>query len=171
MRRKKYSNSTFRSPITVTMKTCSLRVKKFVYARKTLRRTTESHRFLPSSSCRAANMSGFVTLPPELLYEITSYFPRPRDPLPTHDSRFKFTDNEAGDHLAWREALSALSRTCRTLRLFFRPQLWHRIEVCMGMYFEGQPLTMSTADKFNVELIRQLEVVTIRDPALAEHVR
>ncbi|KDR85673.1 hypothetical protein GALMADRAFT_234678 [Galerina marginata CBS 339.88] len=113
------------------------------------------------------NSSGLAIFPDELLLEILGHYPE--IPFPTVEQQ----EFNANDHIARRETLLALSKTCRNLRRFFRPYIWHRIEVCAGMRVENHILQAGQnldKVKFNLELVRQLEIVTIRDPTLAEYV-
>ena len=122
------------------------------------------------ASGQTFNTSGFAALPDELYLEIISHFPA--YPIPC---RYKSINIEAvrDRHLT----LLALSRTCRSLRPAFLRYLWQRIEVYDGMetgkgllrFRHGGP---SVANKTHAEeLVRQLEVVTVREPSLARHVK
>ncbi|KAJ3508762.1 hypothetical protein NLJ89_g5577 [Agrocybe chaxingu] len=117
---------------------------------------------------RGTNSTGLAVLPDELLLEILSYYP----PLPHPTSRNNRVNAQA--HIERRERLLALSRTCSNLRRFFRPYIWERIEVCEGMRVGNSVLAfgLKKDDKeFAIELVRQLEIVTIRDATLAQHVK
>ncbi|CAA7267727.1 unnamed protein product [Cyclocybe aegerita] len=120
------------------------------------------------SSERGTNSTGLTVLPDELLLEILSYYP----PLPHPTSKNNRVNAQA--HIERRDRLLALSRTCSNLRRFFRPYIWERIEVCEGMRVGNSVLAFGSkkGDKeFAVELVRQLEIVTIRDATLAQHVK
>ncbi|KDR77409.1 hypothetical protein GALMADRAFT_245602 [Galerina marginata CBS 339.88] len=122
------------------------------------------------------NAKGFPTMPDELLLEIMSHCPKPRDVIST-----EATEDRAEDAMVYamrRDMLLALSQTCRNLRRFFRPYVWSRIEVCRGMLDEspadglgGKIHVAEVRQMYNEELVRQLEIVTERDPSLAEHVK
>ncbi|KIM45480.1 hypothetical protein M413DRAFT_341656 [Hebeloma cylindrosporum] len=129
----------------------------------------------PSKRCKASNdtstlsngperenTSGLAIFPDELLLEILSYYPD-SEPELNED-----TGRDADAHFARRERLIALSQTCRNLRRFLRPYVWRRIEVFVGMRVSAA--TLGTKRQLALELIRQLEIDTIRDPSLAEYV-
>jgi len=63
-----------------------------------------------------------------------------------------------------RKTLHSVSEVCQNLRRVFRPYLWQRVEVYLGQ-------TEKPKKYFAKEFLRQLHVVTIQDPYLAEHVR
>ena len=122
------------------------------------------------ASGQSFNASGFAALPDELYLEIVSYFPTYPIPL-----GYKSVDIEAvrDRHLT----LHALSQTCRSLRSTFLRFLWQRIEVYDGMetgkgrlHFRYGGPSLSRK-KCAEELVRQLEVVTVREPNLARHVK
>ncbi|KAJ3507701.1 hypothetical protein NLJ89_g6161 [Agrocybe chaxingu] len=120
-----------------------------------------------------ANAHGLCALPDELYSEIVAHLPSVpilcnlRDPVQ--------------ECLYTRLTLSALSRTCRVLRRAIVPHLWQRIEVYDGMMTASGTLRVASFrqntpenqrnQRFNGEVFRQLEVVTVVDPSLAAHVR
>ncbi|KAF9482388.1 hypothetical protein BDN70DRAFT_875136 [Pholiota conissans] len=124
------------------------------------------------------NTRGLPCLADELYLEIISYFPAFL--LPTkHESE---DIKKYGDR---RIVLDALSQTCRSLRRVSLRYRWQRIEVYDQMQgYAGGPTMCSVTGnnykhmkrierdhklrRYAEELIRQLETVTIREPALAE---
>ncbi|KDR79119.1 hypothetical protein GALMADRAFT_92970 [Galerina marginata CBS 339.88] len=123
------------------------------------------------ASGRASNDTGFPALPSEMHFEILSYFQSM--PVPTQ--------NEQVDSRILREqhlTLLSLSQTCRSLRSFYLAYLWQRIEVFNGMETARGCLTTDLLGNGHVvknklytqELLRQLEIVTVRDPSLAKNV-
>lgn len=75
--------------------------------------------------------SEFPTLPAEVWLEILSYY------LPISDEKI----SSAGAVLPSRyllryETIRALSQTCRSIRRFFLPLLWERIEACASPLIE-----------------------------------
>ncbi|KDR77401.1 hypothetical protein GALMADRAFT_245595 [Galerina marginata CBS 339.88] len=120
----------------------------------------------------SVNTTGLPTLPDELLLEIMSYYPIHTDTMSLSSSWRNRTwkPEDARAHAEWRDTLLSLSQTCRNFRRFFRPYLWRRIEVCAGMHV-GDGVLGSDDRSFNTELVRQLEIVTVRDPSLAEYVK
>jgi len=105
----------------------------------------------------AVNTKGLPILPDELYLEIISYYPV--TPIP--DSQ---CPNITEQNIR-RQVLSALSQTSLNLRRFFLCYLWQRIEVCRPRNVSMKSRTLA------LELIRQLEIVTIRDPTLAKYVQ
>ncbi|KAF8816673.1 hypothetical protein BYT27DRAFT_7127516 [Phlegmacium glaucopus] len=101
---------------------------------------------------KAINTKGLPILPDELYLEILSYYPV---------SQFRQDPN----HSVRRQVLFALSQTSTNLRRFFLCYLWERIEVSRSGHapIKNRPLAL--------ELVRQLEIVTIRDPTLAKYVK
>ena len=121
---------------------------------------------------RDVNTSGLAVLPDELLLEILSHLPSL--PAPSEDH----SPNDAMAYVQQRDVFLALSITCQHLRRFFRPYVWRRLEVTSGMrigetilrphqYLSGRKGAVAYA----TEIIRQLEIVTIRDPSLAEYIQ
>ncbi|KAF9482371.1 hypothetical protein BDN70DRAFT_875120 [Pholiota conissans] len=120
----------------------------------------------------ACNTQGLLSLPDEILLEIFNSLPG----LPIPSARKK---EEIQAHGHRRPTLEALSQTCRALRRVSLPFLWERIEVFSGMQTAKGPLPpvmeyrglLSRGRLHARELLRQLEVVTIREPAFADFVR
>ncbi|KAF8907644.1 hypothetical protein CPB84DRAFT_1768428 [Gymnopilus junonius] len=99
------------------------------------------------------NTAGLPTFPDELLFEILSHLPT----APMPNAGYGPLDAEC--HIVRQQSLLTLSLTCSNLRRFFRPYVWNRIEIIS-----------SKGRTSNLELLRQLEVVTVRDPSLAQYV-
>ncbi|PBK65156.1 hypothetical protein ARMSODRAFT_892263 [Armillaria solidipes] len=116
-----------------------------------------------------ANMTGLPVLPNELLLEILSYWPS--IPIPAKDRRV-FSER----YMERFHALLALSQTCRSLRNVLLPLVWERLEACASRKPLLSPLyhrklILPWEKEVATELVRQLEVVTVRDPTLAVYVR
>ncbi|EDR08204.1 uncharacterized protein LACBIDRAFT_297615 [Laccaria bicolor S238N-H82] len=115
------------------------------------------------------NTRGFPSLPVELLLEVTSHLLR--GPIPSYtESVYR------ARYLAHHDTLRSLSQTCRSLRSIFLPHVWRRIEVCASKRLDDRPESNRKASKriskeMATELVRQLEIVTIRDPTLAQYVQ
>ena len=119
---------------------------------------------------RGVNTSGLAILPDELLLDIVSYLPSLPAPSESHAS-----SEDAMAYAQQRDLFLALSISCRHLRRFFRPYIWRRLEVTSGMRI-GETILHPQSGKegdvaYATELVRQLEIVTIRDPSLAEYVQ
>ncbi|RDB23413.1 hypothetical protein Hypma_008938 [Hypsizygus marmoreus] len=114
------------------------------------------------------NTKGLPALPIELLLEIVSYFPSV--PIPT--SIFFHCSQLCLERI---EVLQALSQMCRSLRSVFLPLMWQRIEVGVTSYIYSddmrRPGYLPWKKDVATELVRQLEIVTIRDPTLAAYVK
>ncbi|KAJ7185903.1 hypothetical protein C8R46DRAFT_881137 [Mycena filopes] len=122
------------------------------------------------------NTSGLPVLPVELLHEIVSHLPC--TPIPCLSWHVL-----SGDHLARSTALRALSETCQRLRSVFLAHAWSHVEVCASAKispsykFRGRPgerrnmWSMKLAIDLARELVRQTEILTVRNPALAPEVR
>jgi hypothetical protein len=124
----------------------------------------------PTIEPHSANTSGLLSLADEIYLEILSHLPA--FPIPTEH---RGTDTELYGHR--RLVLDALSQTCRTLRRVFLRYRWQRIEVYDRMDLGRGPLrgmgykksrATSVGKVYAVELIRQLETVSVRNPSLAE---
>jgi len=116
------------------------------------------------------NTSGLAMLPPELLDEIISYLPQIETPF-IKDLAQPLPDNESGlERLAF---LRVLSQTCRSLRRFALPLCWEAIQAvsCDKNKANGQMFIWDWRKPVATDLIRQLEIVTVRDPSLAQYVK
>ncbi|RDB23833.1 hypothetical protein Hypma_008941 [Hypsizygus marmoreus] len=117
----------------------------------------------------APNTKGLPALPTELLLEIVSYFPS--IPIPTSDLTVC-----SQSQLERINILQALSQMCRSLRSVFLPLTWQRIEVYAASHTVFLARISRRGDsrrkkELATELVRQLEIVTIRDPTLAAYVK
>jgi hypothetical protein len=117
---------------------------------------------------KKANLNSFAALPDELLLEILSHFPP--------DTTISISAAST-TQIIRREVLRSLSDVCQDLRRVFRPYLWQRVEVYSAKQtseghddISNQQSQKSTKN-FAKELLRQLNVVTIQDPSLAQYVR
>jgi len=123
-------------------------------------------------STQAVNARGFPALADEIYLEINSQIPSVPIPTPTNVS---YAEMRRSRH----ETLLSLSQTCRASRRFFWRYLWQRIEVREGMKVGGQNDTLGSPGawgnkeikNYAIELVRQLEVVTVRNPHLAQYVK
>jgi len=122
-----------------------------------------------------ANTTGLPALPTELLFEIISHFPS----VPvTFDHHPNLPHNAAiypASYLEKHRILCALSQMCQSLRRSLLPYVWKKIEVCASNYLDeelamSKPFSMNLAKALAKELVRQLEIVTIREWPFASHV-
>ena len=120
------------------------------------------------------NTCGFAVLPDEIHLEIVSYIVSVPIPTPFH------SDSYPEIRRSRHETLLSLSQTSRSLRRFFCRYLWQRIEVREGMKIGDEDDTLTSKDtpilsagykKNAIELVRQLEIVTVRNPQLAQYVK
>ncbi|KAF9033156.1 hypothetical protein BJ165DRAFT_759835 [Panaeolus papilionaceus] len=133
---------------------------------------------------KLVNSTGFASLPNELYGEIVSHIPRV--PVTCHTmkeikefQRSKTPSEEFDRH----STLHSLSRTCRALRQVFLRYLWETIELYDGFkLIDGRRLPLWSQrilmgprnvklKLYAEELLRQLEVVTVRNTSLAQHVK
>ena len=132
-----------------------------------------------TASTYTDNTRGFAALADEIYLEILSYIPSV--PIPT--SIYGRSDSYPGIRRSRHETLLSLSQTSRSLRRVFWRYLWQRIEVCEGMKIGDTDDTLKSRPYLNVledptghktyatELVRQLEIVTIRNTQLAQYVK
>ncbi|KAL1669037.1 hypothetical protein GGF50DRAFT_95990, partial [Schizophyllum commune] len=97
---------------------------------------------------------------------IVDHYPR----LPLNFGGYLPTD---GEFLIRHRAIYALSQTSSRLRSVFLPLVWQSVEVFCPATRRGETQMKGTRWKKEMatELVRQLEIVTIRDPTLAEYVQ
>ena len=107
------------------------------------------------------------TLPTELLMIIIGHYPR----LPI--SIGGCLPKQAQEYLVRHRTIYALSQTSSRLRSVFLPLVWQSVEVFCPMACgeDGQVEGARWKKEMATELVRQLEIVTIRDPTLAEYVQ
>ncbi|KAF9033155.1 hypothetical protein BJ165DRAFT_1515873 [Panaeolus papilionaceus] len=139
---------------------------------------------IASASRKPVNCTGFASLPNELYGEIASHIPRVPVSCYTTKEHEEFTQQETpSEKFDRHRTLYSLSQTCRALRSAFLRYLWETIEVYDGFGLIGRkrlPLwnrrikLHSKSKKLRMyaeELLRQLEIVTIRNTTLAQHVK
>ena len=134
---------------------------------------------LPATSTHGVNTCGFTTLPDEIFLEIVSYIPSVPIPTRALDSRWQWSEPQDYQKIrrSRHETLLSLTQTSRSLRRFFWRYLWQRIEVREGMKIGDKEETLkdtrtpSSHKKYALELVRQLEIVTIRNPQLAQYIK
>jgi len=124
----------------------------------------------PPTSTHAVNTRGFAAQSDEIYLEIVSHIPSV--PIPTLIYSKSYPEIRRSRH----ETFLYLSQTSRLLRRFFWRYLWQRIEVREGTKIGDKDGTLKnirtrpSRDKYAIELVRQLEIVTIRNPLLAQYV-
>ena len=106
------------------------------------------------------NSKGLSILPVELLLEILSYMQR--SPIPCLAGQPQVLTAE---YLERSRALRGLSQLCRFLRFALLPLVWERVEVCAINTPHAWCKALAT------DLVEQLEIVTIREPSYAAHVK
>ena len=131
---------------------------------------------IPPTSTHGVNTCGFATLPDEIYLEIVSYLPSVPIPTRVLDSKWE-PQHYPRIRRSRHETLLSLTQTSRSLRRFFWRYLWQRIEVREGMKIGDKEETLkdtrtpSSHKKYALELVRQLEIVTIRNPQLAQYIK
>ena len=155
------------------------------------RRSVKGSMTPPPTSTQAVNTRGFATLPDEIYLEIVSYMPTVPIPTSIH-LKFSYPEIRGSRH----ETYLSLTQTSRWLRRFFLRYLWQHIEVREGMEIGdknhtltdirtrtfgrsacpiGHPMyvrgTATGHKEYAMEFVRQLEIVTIRNPQLAQYVK
>ena len=125
----------------------------------------------PPTPTHAVNTRGFAALADEIYLEIVSHIPSV--PIPTSIHLKSNEEIRRSRH----ETFLSLSQTSRSLRRFFWRYLWQHIQVREGMKIGDKDDTLNEArnntsyKKYATELVRQLEIVTIRNPQLAQYVK
>jgi hypothetical protein len=138
---------------------------------------------LSPTSTNAVNTRGFAALADEIYLEIVFHIPSV--PIPT--SRSIHSESYPEIRRSRHETFLSLTQTSRSLRRFFWRYLWQRIEVREGMNIGDKNKTLNSTrngteylgdsayatghKKYAIELVRQLEIVTIRNPQLAQYIK
>jgi len=136
------------------------RSKRIKNAQDSQELSLSNHNSTPNSnSAEAVTTKGLPILPDELYLEIISYYPV--TPIP-QDTWARDPDIDVENQNVRHQVLFALSQTSLNLRRFFLRYTWQRIEVCRTENMRSRTLAL--------ELVRQLEIVTIREPTLAKYV-
>lgn len=105
-----------------------------------------------------ANSRGLPVFPYELHLEILSYCPSL--PVPKLSAE---KDYKKSDYRTRYETARSLSQTCSALRAVYLPLAWQDLDLLPG--------AKSNQRNFAIETIARLEMVTVRAPFLAQHVR
>src|SRR6266576_4836331 len=109
------------------------------------------------------NTRGLPALPAELLLEIASQ--TAAAPIPNY-----IPHPLSVNVLERTTTLRILSQLCRSLRSALLPALWERIEACTTTSATRSDQPRWQKD-IAVDLVAQLETVTIREPSLASYVK
>ena len=126
---------------------------------------------LPPNSTHAVNTRGFAALPDEIYLEIVSHIPSVTIPTLIHSESYPKIRRSR------HETLLSLTQTSSSLRRFFWRYLWQRIEVREGMKSGDKDDSLrgtfvgASSKRYATELVRLLEVVTIRIPQLTQYVK
>ncbi|KAF9053373.1 hypothetical protein BJ165DRAFT_1447237 [Panaeolus papilionaceus] len=128
------------------------------------------------------NTTGLPAFPDELLLEVASHMPRVPVSCHTAEEIVSYDSDTTRAALDSQFMLTALSRTCQRLRQFFLPYMYQTVEVLDGMKIvdgrrlpttkqrEAKRLAYGNLSMYTKELARQLEVLTVRNPPLAQYV-
>ncbi|KAJ7172942.1 hypothetical protein C8R43DRAFT_977953 [Mycena crocata] len=116
------------------------------------------------------NTTGLPALPTETLCEIVSHLQGVPFPCPNY-----LDDILPREFLERSQTLLCLSETCRRLREIFLPLAWKHVEVCAHSSItknHSNPWRdAELSRKMAMELVWHTEIVTVRNPSLAQHVR
>jgi hypothetical protein len=127
------------------------------------------------------NSSGLRCLPAELIFIIISFLPSP--PVPCRQAQL-LTD----DTYFRNQALFSLSQASSWLRQVVLPYVWQSFEVYRASAEsekDASPLSKSTSSRsssqanlesnrrkaLSIELIKKIEIVTVRDPTRVQTIR
>ena len=116
----------------------------------------------------STNSTGLAALPAEILLEIIQYS---FDRLPNH-----YYGILSREYVHRSESLLALSQTCRWLRETVGPFVWRRFEVCASSLLKERSYSYYKRNgawhkQLATNLVRQIEIVTIRDIIKAQQVQ
>ena len=117
-------------------------------------------------------MSGLPVLANEIYLEIASHIPSV--PIPAETSLFLESRSYLEIRRSRYETLQSLSQVSRSFRGLFQHFLWQWVEVHEGRKTtlkDPRDETQSGHRTYALELDRQLEVVTVRSPHLAQYVK
>jgi hypothetical protein len=144
------------------------------------RRKRARHSHSEPGQAESDAKASFDTLPLELFDEILSHFPpplpfpiAPRSPYDDDAPLLSKPFEKTEPRLERTAALRALSQTCHYFRRLTLAMAWERIEaVAVSSTDLSIPNYQKKWEKeLAKELIRQLEIVTVRNPSLAQHVK
>ncbi|SJL12601.1 uncharacterized protein ARMOST_16029 [Armillaria ostoyae] len=138
-------------------------------SRKRIRCSTPGIEIPPQQEAARTVRTSLPSFPVELLLEIFSYWPS--IPISRPDSPALFPNI----YLERTRTLQALTQTCSSLRAILLPLAWQNLEACSCSHLPPSRPTPSLAGKYGnevmTELLRQAEIVTIRNPTLAIYVQ
>ncbi|PBK88374.1 hypothetical protein ARMGADRAFT_1168081 [Armillaria gallica] len=138
-------------------------------SRKRIKSSTPGIEISPQQEAARTVRTSLPSLPVELLLEILSYWPSIPISWPDSPALFPYI------YLHRTRTLQALAQTCTSLRAILLPLAWQNLEACSSRNLPPGRPTPSLSGKYGhevlTELLRQAEIVTIRNPALAIYVQ
>ncbi|KAK0458272.1 uncharacterized protein EV420DRAFT_388953 [Desarmillaria tabescens] len=143
-------------------------------SRKRLRCSTPGSDMSQQRQAANAARTSLPSLPVELLLEIFSYWPS--IPISWPDSPPLFPNI----YLERSYTIRSLTQTCTSLRARLLPLAWQNLEACASRNLQKESrsrrgqylyLTERYGREVATELVRQAEIVTIRNPSLVTYVQ